>query len=252
MIRIVVAQDYSDMSRRAAGMFLARLDGAASPLAVLPTGNTPRGFYAELRKAHEAGRADFTRLRVAQLDEYAGIGENDRRTFYGWLRREFLDPVGIGGDAVIRFDPAAADPEAEAARVDAAVEAAGGIDIQVFGLGVNGHVGFNEPGSGVDAPTRLVELAPASVTSNAEYWGDEADVPRYAYTLGLGTLARARATLLLVSGLAKSDILDATLNGPVTPAVPATILRRFRNVTLITDRDALAAARRQRGTSGTG
>ncbi len=242
-MKLLIAEDYADLSRRAARHVADLLRALDAPTAVLPTGNTPLGMYEELIAAREAGRLDLSRLRLFQLDEYAGIARDDWRSFDGWLRRAFLDRAGVAPGAVTRFDPEAPDPVAEASRMERAIAAAGGIDLLVVGLGLNGHVGFNEPGSPPDSPTRLVDLAPESLRSNAAYWGDEGLVPRRAYTLGLGTLSKARQSLLLVSGGAKAEILAATLDGPVTPEVPATFLRDRPGVTVIADRAALAVAR---------
>lgn len=235
-MQVIVTPDYDALSRRAAALFLERVATGTRPLVVLPTGNTPQGMYRVLRES----RTDLSRVRVALLDEYAGIGADDWRSFHQWLRRVVLDPTGVPDSEVIHFDPQATDPPAEAARVDQAVADAGGIDVLVLGLGVNGHLGFNEPGSAFDSPSRLVELTPESVEANAEYWGDASLVPGRAFTLGLGTLARARHTLLLVSGAAKADVLAATLDGPVTPQIPATLLQGMPDVIVVADRAALA------------
>ena len=139
-----------------------------------------------------AARLDPSRARFVTLDEYRGIAAKDRRRLLLWLRRELLDPIGVGEDRVVAFDPEA-DPDAEPARVEAEIARLGGIDLAIVGLGPNGHVGFNEPGSGFDSRSRRVALAPESIRSNAAYWGSEDDVPREGFTLGLGTLTRCPA-----------------------------------------------------------
>jgi glucosamine-6-phosphate deaminase len=135
--------------------------------------------------------------------------------------------------ALLSFDPATLDPDGEAARVDAGVTQTG-IDVCVLGLGPNGHLGFNEPGSEFKSRTRVVELSEESIKSNAAYWGEPGLVPRRAFTLGLGTLAISSHTLLLVSGVHKARILATTLTGPQSPLVPATCLKNFRDVTVLT------------------
>jgi glucosamine-6-phosphate deaminase len=159
--------------------------------------------------------------------------------FYGWLSREFMDRAGIPAQNRASFNSDAPDTGAEAARMEQWIAQNGPVDVAVLGLGMNGHIGFNEPGSAFDSRTRLVTLTDESIKSNAAYWGGADRVPRSAFTLGLGTLAHAKEIVLLVNGKHKAAILDRVLNGPVTPDVPATFLRTLKNVTIIADRDAM-------------
>jgi glucosamine-6-phosphate deaminase len=244
-MRIIIADDYEDLSRRAARLLVDLLGSVQKPVVVLPTGNTPLGMYRELLKLGPVEREMFSDAGFIQLDEYAGIDEDDWRSLAGWLRRSFLDEADISPSAVTNFQSSAPDRAMEAGRMERAIGTAGGIDVSVLGIGLNGHIGFNEPGSTAESPTRVVQLTPQSVRSNAAYWGGEAAVPRYAYTLGLGILSRARQTVLLVSGAAKAQILGAALEGPITPEVPATFLHQLRDVTVIADREAAAAVTEQ-------
>jgi glucosamine-6-phosphate deaminase len=237
-MKVVVADDYEDLSRRGAAWLRRALAGISNPTVVLPTGNTPIGLYRNL--AADPNSQFLGNVRFIQLDEYQGVPREDSQTLAGWFRSVFLQPLSIPTTALLSFDPSVPDPEGEAARMDAAATKAG-IDVCVLGLGQNGHLGFNEPGSDFKSRTRVVELSEESIKINAAYWGDEAQVPRRAFTLGLGTLASSYHTLLLVSGAHKAGILTATLEGPRSPQVPATCLRSFRDVTVIADRSALPA-----------
>ena len=237
MIAIVEAQDYDEMCRIAADIVVAQLKAKPDSLLVLPTGNTPVGLFRALVARHSKGEVSFGDARFVTLDEYAGIANNDPRRLFSWLKRELFDPLGIAGDRIRTFDVETA-PEAEAGRVERAIADGGGIDLAVLGLGPNGHLGFNEPGSPPDSRTRLVELTPESIVSNAAYWGSEAAVPRQAFTLGLGTLHEARQCLLIVSGAAKAQILARALEGPVNPDIPASLLRRHSGATVVADRAA--------------
>ena len=210
-------------------------------LLVVPTGETPLGMFRDLVAAAAAGAVNFAFARFVTLDEYAGIGPADRRRLLLWLRTALLDPLGVGEERVVAFDPTA-EPVAEAARVEAAIAAHGGIDLAVVGLGPNGHLGFNEPGSAFDSRARRVTLTPASILSNSTYWGSEADVPRDAFTLGLGTLSDAARLILIASGARKRAILDRTLNGDISEGVPATLVRMHLAGAVIADRDALGSA----------
>lgn len=238
---LIAVGDAALLAAEAARLVRAQLAAKPDSLLVVPTGATPLGMFGALVEAAEAGAADFGRCRFAILDEYRDIAPDDRRSLQGWLRREFLDPLGVAVERVIAFDARAA-PEEEAARVEEAIAAAGGIDFAVVGLGPNGHLGFNEPGSPFDSRTRRVVLTPESIRSNAAYWGSEDAVPLEGFTLGLGTLRAARRLMLLASGERKRDILARTLAGPVGPAVPATLLRLHADAIVLADRAALGQA----------
>jgi glucosamine-6-phosphate deaminase len=242
MIRLVEASDYTDLSRRAARLVNAAVAAKPDAVVVFPTGETPLGLFRELVAARHAGAFDASRMHVVTLDEYFGIAGDDRRRLFLWLRRELLDPLAIPGAHIDAFDPAATDPAAEAARIEEVIARLGGIDLAVLGLGANGHLGFNEPGSPFASRARHVTLAPESIRSNAAYWGSEAAVPRDAVTLGLGTIAEARSVLVLASGGRKAPALARALAGPIGPEVPATVLRGHPATTVIADRAALAAA----------
>lgn len=240
-MRLIAAEDFNDLSRRAADIIVDQVRAKPASLLVVPTGATPLGMFRALVTAGHG--LDFSRARFVTLDEYAGIGPRDRRRLLLWLRRELLDPLGVGEDRVIAFDPEA-EPMAESARVEAAIADHGGIDLAVVGLGPNGHLGFNEPGSPFDSRARLVALTPESIRSNAAYWGSEADVPREAFTLGLGTLREARRLALIAGGERKRAILDRTLRGAVGAEVPATLLRIHPDAVVIADRAALSPSPR--------
>lgn len=238
MMRVIEVADEAALAVEAAEAVVDQLRRKPDSLLVVPTGATPLGMFRMLVAAARTGAMDFSRCRFAVLDEYAGIAPGDRRSLEGWLRRELLDAIGIDERRTIAFD-LSADPATAAGGVEGAIAAAGGIDLAVLGLGPNGHLGFNEPGSPFDSRARLITLTPESIRSNAAYWGSEADVPREGLTLGLGTLQSARRLVLIVSGARKRDILAATLEGPVGPHLPATLLRRHSDATVIADRAAL-------------
>ncbi len=203
------------------------------------TGETPTGTYARLGDLVRRGELDASRLRVAQLDEYAGVATDDHRSLFGWMRRAVLEPLGIEGDRTVRLDGEAADPEAACRAYETAIAEVGGIGLAVLGLGPNGHLGFNEPPCPVDAPTRSVALTPESVESNARYWGSEADVPRLALTAGMSTILGARRVLLLVSGAHKRRIVSRLLDSGPDPQLPASYLHGHPAAVLLADEAAL-------------
>lgn len=238
MIKLVITETYSELSKFSANAAAACLKNNSDAQVVLPTGNTPLGMYRELIDLNNRGAIDLSRFYFVQLDEYTGIDKNDRRNLFCWMRDIFITPAGIDENRFIRFDPMAEDFNAEAKRIENTIVERGGIGLQILGLGPNGHLGFNEPGTPFDAPIHHVTLSKKTIESNARYWGNADLVPRKAFTLGLGTLSQASQTILLVSSGTKARILVDFLEGPVGPGIPATALRQMRNVTVVADREA--------------
>lgn len=228
------ADDPAELARAAADAATEAVQARPDAVLLAATGDTPMGCYAELARR----RFDASRLRVAQLDEYVGIPESDARSLYGWMRRSLCEPLRIGEERIIRLRPDG-DPVAACGSYDAAVAAAGGIDLAILGLGPNGHLGFNEPPTDADAPTREVALSEASLLSNARYWGD-APVPERARTAGMSLISGARRVLLLVSGAHKADILRRVMDAQPNPWLPASWLHLHPNALVIADRAALA------------
>jgi glucosamine-6-phosphate deaminase len=236
--RTLVVEDADALSRAGADLVADTI--AANPTAsvVAATGNTPMGLYAELSARRRSGLVDTGRVTAFQLDEYLGLEPEDRRSLFGWMRRSFLAPLEIGEERVVRL-PLDGDLEGACAAFDRALEARGGVDLAILGLGSNGHLGFNEPPADPGAPTRVVDLAPATIDANAHYWGDAADVPTRAVTMGMRQLLSSRAILLVVSGERKRAIAHRALEGPVGPEVPASFLQDAgADVTVIVDRAA--------------
>lgn len=235
----IVTADPDACARCAADIFATVLRDNPGALIALPAGRTPQPLYAALRKDYAAGLIGnaFTAL---QLDEYCGVPDDSPCRFGAQLEREILDPLGIPPNHRIGFRSAAPDPAAEAERVADLLRCHGLIDLAILGLGLNGHLGLNEPGSAPDAPTRVVRLHPETRAAQATAWGGPALVPELGITLGLAELSAARHVMVLVTGATKAAILNRALSGPVTPDLPASYLQTWPNVTVIADRTALS------------
>lgn len=237
-IRRIVVDSYEELSRSGADEVADLISRCPDANLVVATGNTPMGMYEELARRRESGVLDASRVRVFQLDEYLGLSPNDWRSLFGWTVRSFARPLGIPSSNVFGILDGIDDPDAACRAYEKKIEAAGGIDLAILGLGPNGHLGFNEPPSGPHLPTRAINLTSESIESNAVYWGGPENVPMRAATVGMKTLLNARRILLIVSGVHKRDILKRTVAHPPTPEVPASYLQEASNVTVLADRDA--------------
>ena len=240
-LRVEVLPDADAVALAAADHIAAQVRANPHLTVLVATGSTPMATYAELVRRVQAGTLDLSGVRAVQLDEYLGLdslrlGPDDPRSLWGWMERSFVTPLKI--TRTIRFGHRT-DPERTCARYDEAVQASGGIDLALLGLGLNGHLGFNEPPSPADAPTRWVSLTPASLESNRAYW--DAEVPTHALTAGMAMILAARSTLLLVTGASKRAALQRLLSGPPGPDFPASLLGG-PEVTILTDQAAIGQA----------
>jgi glucosamine-6-phosphate deaminase len=237
-MRLELVDDYDALSIAAERFIAGEITRLPALVLLAATGDTPVGAWNRLGSRYGSGGLDTSRLTVVQLDEYAGIGADDRRSLFAWTERAVIEPLGVPADRVVRFENAGMDGAASCRGYAAAVQARGGIDLAVLGLGPNGHLGFNEPPAGPSAATRVVPLSPASIASNARYWGSPADVPTHALTAGMDIILGARKILLLVSGAHKADVLRKTFEDEVSDDLPATHLRGAADVTVIADQAA--------------
>lgn len=210
------------------------------PVITFPTGSTMEGLYAELRRRVTEEKLELDQVRGIQLDEYVGVDDETPESFRAWLSDRLLRPAGL--DRFLRLPSLAPTPES-LGSYEASLAALGGVDLAILGIGGNGHIAFNEPGSPADSRTRVVQLNARTQEANRRYWGDPTAVPSEAVSQGIGTIMEARAILLIATGPAKAGILADAFEGPITTEVPASILRGHPNVTVITDTDAAAKLR---------
>jgi glucosamine-6-phosphate deaminase len=234
---LYVVDDAEAMARLAAGLVAEQMARKRPYVLGLPTGNTPLPFYRELVRRAKAGELDFADVVTFNLDEYGGLAPGNPNSYHAYMRRHLFDHVNIKPDNVHVPDGGAADLDAEAERYEAAIEAAGGIDCQVLGIGMNGHIGFNEPGSSLGSLTRTKYLRGETRARAADAFGGEARVPREVITMGCGTILKARRILVLASSADKAEIVKRAFEGPVTAMVPASILQLHRFVTAVVTRE---------------
>lgn len=237
-MRIIRAKDYDEMSRRAAEIIAAQVIIKPDCVLGLATGGSPVGTYQELRRKYEAGVLDFSRVKTVNLDEYVGLPADHEQSYARFMRENLFDHVNI--DLGETHVPNGMAPEDECRLYDALIASLGGIDLQLLGLGPNGHIGFNEPSDGFSIGTHKVALTDSTIEANKRFFAEKADVPRFAYTMGVSDIVHARRVLMVVSGKAKAETVKAAFAGPVTPRVPASILQLHRDFTLVADEDALS------------
>ena len=237
-MRIVVVSSHSEVS-----VFAARLIGLAlreKPACALglAAGETPRLMYAELVRMHRESGLSFAQASAFALDEYLGLAPDNPASFSFYLRRHLLGQVDFAPRNIHLIDALAPDVSAECARYERHIGACGGIDLQVLGLGQNGHIGFNEPGTNFMQGVHHVGLTQATIAANARHFADPLQVPRSAISLGIRNILEAKKILLLVSGKNKSEALRLALCGSLDPSVPASVLQTHPDVTLVADREA--------------
>lgn len=237
---ICKAKDYSDLSRKAANIIAAQILMDPHCVLGLATGSSPVGTYQNLIEWYKRGDLDFSGITSINLDEYRGLsGKNDQSYRY-FMNSNLFDHVNI--DKTRTFVPNGLEPDSAKAcqDYDQIIENAGGIDLQLLGLGHNGHIGFNEPSDAFACGTQCVDLTESTINANKRFFESEADVPRQAYTMGIGSIMKAKKILVVVSGEDKSEILEKVVRGPITPQVPASVLQLHRDTTIVADEAALS------------
>lgn len=242
-MRIEIVADYEMLSKRAATLVLEAVAQKPEPVLALPTGNTPIGMYKELVKAYREGRTDISRLWAFALDEYAGVSPEDEHSFAFFLRHHFIDQVGLGD----RFDHLhgnAPDLAAECIRYEQAILAKDGLDLAILGLGVNGHIAFNEPGTAFDSRAHVVDLAASTREANAGYFPDGFRIPDKGVTMGIGTVLGADKILVIASGKNKAPIVARIINSEPTTDIPASALKNHPHVLLLLDEEAASEYKR--------
>ena len=239
-MKIYKTKDYDAMSRKAASVIAAQMTLKTDSVLGLATGSTPVGTYEQLIQWYQEGILDFSDITSVNLDEYRGLSPESDQSYRYFMNHNLFDHVNIKKECTYVPDGLEADSETACKKYDEIIEQVGGIDLQILGLGHNGHIGFNEPGDIFEKTTHCVDLTESTIEANKRFFEKEEDVPRQAYTMGIQTIMKAKMILLLVSGEGKAQILRDVICGPVTPKVPASILQMHPNVIVIADEAALS------------
>lgn len=239
-MRIYKMKDYAEMSRKAAAVMAAEIVAKPDCVLGLATGSTPIGLYKQLVEWYKSGDLDFSEVTTVNLDEYKGLPKENEQSYYYFMHDNLFSHVNI--DPANTHLPDGTEPDSEKActEYNEVIASMGGVDLQLLGLGHDGHIGFNEPNDEFDKETHCVDLTEMTIEANKRFFNSIDEVPRQAYTMGVGTIMRAKCVLMVVSGKDKAQILKDAFFGPVTPQVPASILQFHPNFVLIADEDALS------------
>lgn len=237
-MRIIVTKDYEDMSKKAAAIIAAQVAEKPDCVLGLATGSTPIETYKNLVEWYENGSLDFSQVRTVNLDEYRGLPRDNDQSYYYFMHDNLFNHVNIDEANTNVPDGTNPDADAECARYEALIASYGGQDLQLLGLGHNGHIGFNEPAQEFDKTTHCVDLQESTIEANKRFFASADDVPKQAYTMGIGTIMKAKKILVVANGEGKADIVAKAFFGPVTPEVPASILQFHPNVTIVVDEAA--------------
>ena len=237
-MKIIRARDYEHMSRQAANIISAQVILKPNSVLGLATGSSPIGIYKQLIDWYKKGDIDFSQVQTVNLDEYVGLPADHEQSYALFMRHNFFDHINI--DPRNTHIPDGTNPDAtdECARYDRLIASLGGTDLQLLGIGPNGHIGFNEPSEFFEKGTHRVQLTDATIQANKRFFEREDQVPRYAYTMGICDIMQSSRIVLVASGKGKAEIVRQAFFGPVTPGVPASILQLHRHFTLVVDEEA--------------
>ena len=239
-MKIYKAKDYKDMSRKAANIISAQVIMKPNCVLGLATGSTPIGTYDQLVEWYNKGDLDFSEVTTVNLDEYKGLPRTNDQSYYYFMHQHLFDRVNIDPERTNVPNGMEPDAEKECGRYEELIRSLGGVDLQLLGIGHNGHIGFNEPNGQFDRTTHCVNLTQSTIEANKRFFASEEDVPRQAYTMGIKTIMQANKILMVASGEDKAEIVKRAFFGPITPEVPASVLQLHNDVTLVGDEAALS------------
>lgn len=239
MIRIYKEDNYEQMSQRAADLILAQILLKPDCVLGLATGSTPIGLYEKLVEYYNNNRVDFSQVRTVNLDEYKGLDPNHPQSYHYFMNQNLFSKVNIDENNINLPNGMEEDSMKACAEYDVVIENLGGIDIQLLGIGHNGHIAFNEPAEYFTKGTNCVALTKSTIEANSRFFASPDEVPKYAYTMGIASIMKAKRILLVVNSKEKADIMKEAFLGNITPKVPASILQTHPDVIIVGDSEAL-------------
>ncbi|SDY69953.1 glucosamine-6-phosphate deaminase [Proteiniborus ethanoligenes] len=237
-MRILVVNDYNEMKNKAANIIASQMVLKPNSVLGLATGSTPLGTYEELVRLYKIGIISFSEITSFNLDEYYGLSKNNNQSYNYYMYMNLFNHVDIDEDNVHIPDGMCENIERECADYERKIKESGGIDLQLLGIGRNGHIGFNEPSDSFQLNTHLVQLDEDTIEANSRFFASIDEVPTRAISMGIGSILRAKKIVLLASGEEKADAIYDTVKGPITPKVPASILQLHPDVVIIADKEA--------------
>lgn len=237
-MNIIITKDYEELSLEAAKIFIEIVKSNPYAVLGLATGTTPLGLYKELIADHKKNGTSYKHIRAVNLDEYKGLPATHEQSYAYFMRKNLFEHLDIGIENTYIENGAATDEEAECERYDKLLKSMRQ-DVQLLGLGENGHIAFNEPNTPFDSTTHVVNLTESTIKANSRLFKDITEVPKQAYTMGLSGIMRAKKVLILASGANKAEAVYKTVKGEINENCPASILQRHKNCTLIADREAM-------------
>ena len=238
-MRIIKVKNYEEMSKKAAVMLASQIILKPNSVLGLATGDTPLGMYEQLINMYNNKEIDFSEVKFFNLDEYHGIHKDNSQSYYYYMMKNFFNHININKEKNINIpNGMAEDTEEECVQYEKKINEAGGIDIQILGIGVNGHIGFNEPNVSFEAHTHLVRLDEKTIKSNSRFFSSIEEVPTKAISMGIKTIMHSKKVVLLASGISKAEAISKTIKGKISPEIPASILQLHKDVTIIVDKEA--------------
>ncbi|KHO62282.1 MULTISPECIES: glucosamine-6-phosphate deaminase [Thermoanaerobacter] len=237
-MKVIITVNYDEMSKKAAEIVKKQIKEKPNTVLGLATGSTPLGMYKHLIEMYKKGEIDFSNVITFNLDEYIGLSPDHPQSYHYFMFHNFFNHINIKKENVHIPNGIAEDLEEECRKYDEEIEKAGGIDLQILGIGVNGHIGFNEPEESIETKTHVVTLTEDTINANKRFFKSAEEVPRKAITMGLGSIMKAKKIVLLASGKNKAEAIKETIKGQLTTKVPATVLALHPDVTIIIDKEA--------------
>ncbi|MCT4593039.1 MAG: glucosamine-6-phosphate deaminase [Anaeromicrobium sp.] len=237
-MRIICVEDYNQMSKKAANIVASQLILKPNSVLGLATGATPLGMYRQLVKTYKAGHIDFEEVTTFNLDEYYGLNKENEQSYYYYMYENFFQYINIDMKKVNIPNGMARDIHKESLEYERKIRKCGGVDLQVLGIGRNGHIGFNEPDIKFEALTHMVKLDEQTIQDNSRFFDSIEDVPTKAISMGIKTIMHAKKILLLASGKEKAEAIYGAIYGKITPELPASVLQLHPDVVFVMDQDA--------------